>query len=132
MTQRSFHVMTLGMTALVIAAFFVLDAFVPGIPSWAYALGGVALGAIVLAVAKGMVKKSRLVLSDERTERNFKDAASATYRVSLFAMVIFVFTVFSIPSLPAEWFIAGRAVLVVMIFQAYFFLALFAIKSRRN
>ena len=132
MTQRSFHVMTLGMTALIIAGFFVLDGFVPGIPSWAYALGGVALGAIVLAVAKGMVKKSRLVLSDERTERNFKDAASTTYRVSLFAMMIFVFTIFSIPSLPAEWLIAGRAVLVVMIFQAYLFLALFAIKSRRS
>ena len=132
MTAKAFHAMTLGMTALVIAAFFVLDRLVPGIPSWVYALGGLALGAIVLAAVQGMVKKSRLVLSDERTERNFKDAASTTYRVSLFAMMAFVFTVFSIPSLSPEWLVAARAVLVVMLFQAYLTLALFAIKSRRS
>ena len=132
MTARTYHVMTLGLTGLIIASAFVVDSFAPGISSWIYALAGLGLGALVLIALRLIARKSRLVLSDERTEGNFKDAAATTFRVSLFAMMVFVFTVLSIPSIPREWVVAGRAVMVVMIFQAYLALTLFALKNRRS
>jgi len=39
---------------------------------------------------------------------------------------------FGLPSLGRDWVVAGRAVMVVMVFQAYAFLLFRAIGNRRN
>ncbi len=132
MKAKTYHALSIGLMGLLILGAFVLNAFFPTFPSIAYAIGGFVLGSILLLVLGRALKRDRVVLSDERTRGNLAEAALDTWRISYVAMMAFIVVIFGLPSPGSEWIGAGRAVIVVMVLQAYLLLILQAIRNRKH
>lgn len=131
MTARTYNLMTIGSMAAFVAGAFVVGSIFPGIPGYAYLVAALCFGLILLFAGRKIVKDSKLILSDERTERNSQIAAAMTHRVMQFAGMAFIVGVNIIPGIGHDWIVASRALIVVVIFQAYFFLIVRAIVDRR-
>jgi len=130
-TVRTYKVFLYGSMAGLIALGVLLGALFPNLPAWAFLGMAVVGGGAIFSISKGIERKSDAAISDERVERNTRKAADISYRVTypltlLTAMVILNF--FSSPELVA----AGRALLVVGIFQAIFFTATYFVIDRKD
>jgi len=69
-----------GMAAIIAAA-FIVEALVPGIPATAYIVAAVCAGAAFLVVGRRVFNDSTEVLSDERDERNDARATAFAFRL---------------------------------------------------
>ncbi|MFA6504457.1 MAG: hypothetical protein WCT14_00070 [Treponemataceae bacterium] len=132
MTRKKFYLFSYGVMALLLVASLVAGQLFPFVPSYAYALIGLAVGIVLFLILKTSIKKSNLILSDERTQGNYDFAAAFTYRVMLFGSILFISIIGSIPRIPIEWIIASRTVIVFMLVQLVVFYVVYAIRCRKS
>lgn len=132
MTAKTFRILIWGYMLLVVLAGGILGALVPGIPIWAFIVGGLALGSVLLLLGIRSLKRNDLILKDERTRRNSERAMAWAYRIGTWAAIAAVALIDAVPGLDSDWTTVSRTLVVVLAVQYALFLVFYLILNRRD
>lgn len=132
MTKKQFYLWSYGGMGLIIIPALVVGYCFPAIPGIVYALSGLAAGIALIAVLRLSLKKSTLILSDERTKGNRDYAAAFTFHVLLYANSAAIIALGCLPNPSGSRRIVIGTLCVFLLAQMAVFYAVFAIRSRKH
>lgn len=132
MTAKTFRLLMWGYMLLVVLAGALVGALFPGVPVWAFLLGGLVLGGGLLFVSVRILRRSDLILRDERTRRNSERAMAWAFRLGIWAEIAGIAVLDAVPFPGPSGLLLSRGLLVVLVFQYLSFLAFNVFLSRKD
>jgi uncharacterized membrane protein len=124
--------LTWGYMLLVVLAGSFVGALFPGVPVWAFMLGGLVLGGGLLVVSVGILKRNDLILKDERTRGNSERAMAWAFRFGIWVEILGIAILDAVPSLGSNGLLLSRGLTAVLVLQYLSFLAFHVFLSRRD
>lgn len=132
MTAKTFRTLARGYMLLIVLAATLVGALFPGLPVWAFLLGGSALGGVLYFVSLRTLRKNDLILTDERTRRNTEKAMAWSFRLGIWAEIVGIAVLDALPALGPNGSLLSRGLIAVLALQYLTFLAFRAVLGRRD
>jgi uncharacterized membrane protein len=132
MNSKMYNMFTFISMAGVIAAGFIINGVFPSLPGYFYLAMAIVCGTVILLASKSIARRSDTVISDERTERNYKKAANITYRVTYTLTLSVACGLIAFSGNHSELVIVGKVLIAVSIFQTMFFTCAYLIVDMKS